>query len=567
MVKLSVAFLLASAPLFLRAQLMVPKTTFTHADTLRGTITPERAWWDLQHYDLRVEPDLAARTIQGSNTITYKVLKPAQVMQIDLQAPLTIDSARQGGRNLSWTRDGNAWYITLVDPQTTGATNNLTVWYHGVPRAAIHAPWDGGIDWKTDSLGNPWVSSACQGTGASTWWPTKDHQYDEPDNGCDIHVTVPDSLMDVSNGRLVGEEPAGPGKHTYHWVVKNPINNYDISINIGKYAHWSDTLQGEKGVLDLNFYVLAYNLDRAKQHFAANVKPMLHCFEYWMGPYPFYEDGYKLVESYNLGMEHQGATQYGNRFVNGYRVTNKAGENSGIDLSHTGWGLKWDFIIIHESGHEWFGNNITTKDVADMWVHEGFTNYSETLFVDCQYGKEAGDAYCQGTRKNIRNETTIIGPYNVNKEGSGDMYYKGGNMLNTIRCIMGDDEAFRQILRGLNKTFYHQTVTTAQIENYISRQTGIDLSKTFDQYLRTIKIPVFTYTLTSKGSSTVINARWSNCVDGFDMPVRVLLPGGKSQLVKASATGTQTTLPDTVADLQAEPSLVDPNIYVTVKAG
>ena len=567
MVKLSLlgAILVALAPSILHAQLMTPKTVFTHADTLRGTITPERAWWDLLHYDLRVEPDLAARTIQGSNTITYKVLKPYRLLQIDLQAPLTIDSAQQGGRNLTWTRDGNAWYLKLIDPQTAGAINSLTIWYHGVPRAAIHAPWDGGIDWKTDSLGNPWVSSACQGTGASTWWPTKDHQYDEPDNGCDIHVTVPDSLMDVSNGRLVGEEPAGPGKHTYHWVVKNPINNYDISINIAKYAHWSDTLQGEKGVLDLNFYVLAYNLDRAKVHFAENVKPMLHCFEYWMGPYPFYEDGYKLVESYNLGMEHQGATQYGNRFLNGYRVTHKNGQNEGIDLSHTGWGLKWDFIIVHESGHEWFGNNITTKDVADMWVHEGFTNYSETLFVDCRYGKDAGDAYCRGTRQNIRNDEPIIGPYNVNKEGSGDMYYKGGNMLNTIRCIMGDDEAFRQILRGLNQTFYHQTVTTAQIESYVSRKSGIDFSKTFDQYLRTTKIPVLTYTLTPKGASTVLTAQWSNCVDGFDMPVRVILPGGKSQVVKVSAAGQATTLPYSVADLGT--SLIDPNIYVTVKAG
>jgi aminopeptidase N len=554
---LAAAFLLCLAPAVLRAQ-----TTFTHADTLRGSVTPERAWWDLLHYDLRVEPDLAARTIQGSNIVTYKVLEPRQILQIDLQAPLTIDSARQSGKALSWTRDGNAWYLHLTDPQETGAVKDLTIWYHGVPRAAIHAPWDGGIDWKTDSLGNPWVSSACQGTGASTWWPTKDHQYDEPDNGCDIRVTVPDSLMDVSNGRLVDVTPEDRGRRTYHWVVKNPINNYDISINIGKYAHWSDTLMGEKGPLDLNFYVLTYNLDRAKEHFAANVKPMLHCFEYWMGPYPFYEDGYKLVESYNLGMEHQGATQYGNRFLNGYRIT-RNGVNSGIDLSHTGIGLKWDFIIVHESGHEWFGNNITTKDVADMWVHEGFTNYSETLFVDCQYGKKAGDAYCQGTRANIRNDEPIIAPYDVNKEGSGDMYYKGGNMLNTIRCIMGNDEAFRQILRGLNKTFYHQTVTTRQIEGYINEHSGIDFSKTFDQYLRTTKIPVFAYKVTPQGSSSVLTYQWTGCVEGFNMPIRIVLPGGKTELLKPGTTEKQVTLPFT--DLPTP--LVDPNIYATTKQG
>ncbi len=466
----------------------------------RGTITPGRVWWDLLKYDLHVQPDLSARTIKGSNTITYKVLKPYPVMQIDLQQPLEIESAQQHGASLTYSRDGNAYFIKMVSTPAAGAVEQLTVWYHGTPRAAINAPWDGGIDWKTDSLGNPWVSSACQGLGASAWWPTKDHQYDEPDNGAIINVTVPDSLMDVSNGRLAKVTPEGNGTTTYQWVVLNPINNYDISINIGKYAHWSDTLMGEKGRLDLNFYVLAYNLERAKAHFAPNVKPMLRCFEYWMGPYPFYEDGYKLVESHNLGMEHQSGTQYGNRYKDGYL---------GRDLSHTGWGLKWDFIIIHESGHEWFGNNITSKDLADMWVHEGFTNYSETLFTDCQDGKAAGDAYCQGIRKNIRNDKPIIAHYDVNEEGSGDMYYKGANMINTIRAIMGDDEKFRQILRGLNKTFYHQTVTTAQVEAYIIHQSGIDLSKTFDQYLRTTQIPVFAYKLSAAGATgSTLSYQW-----------------------------------------------------------
>jgi len=527
---------------------------FTHADTLRGTITPERAWWDLQHYDLHVEPDLAARTIQGSNTVTYKVLKPYQVMQIDLQAPLLIDKVQQNGKSLTWKQDGNAWFIQLGDPQKTGDMNKLTIWYHGKPRAAIHAPWDGGIDWQQDSLGNPWVSSACQGLGASVWWPTKDHQYDEPDNGCDLYITVPDSLQDVSNGRLKDVKQNENKTHTYHWVTVNPINNYDISINIGKYAHWTDTLQGEKGVLDLSFYVLAYNLDRAKEHFAANVKPMIHCFEYWMGPYPFYEDGYKLVESHNLGMEHQGATQYGNRFLNGYRVTDRNGVNSGIDLSHSGWGLKWDFIIIHESGHDWFGNNITSKDLADMWVHEGFTNYSETLFVDCQYGTKAGDEYCRGTRRNIRNDKPIIAPYDVNAEGSGDMYYKGGNMLHTIRCIIGNDETFRQILRGLNKTFYHQTVTTKQVEDYMTQQSGMDLSKVFDEYLRTTSIPTLTYSV-KDGQTTY---HWTTCVDGFNMPVRIDLPDGTTKLLQVTTAPSQATLP---GDLK-----VDPNMFVNVKA-
>jgi len=530
---------------------------FTHADTLRGSITKERSWWDLLKYDLRVQPNLTDSTIQGSNTITYKVLTPYSVMQIDLQQPLRIDSAKQHDHALTYTRDGNAYFITLPKGPAAGDIEQITVWYHGKPRAAIKAPWDGGIDWKSDSLGNPWISSACQGLGASVWWPTKDHQYDEPDSGAIIRVTVPDSLMDVSNGRLKSVTPEGNGTTTYEWVVLNPINNYDISINIGKYAHWTDTLMGEKGILDLNFYVLAYNLERAKAHFALNVKPMIHCFEYWMGPYPFYEDGYKLVESHNLGMEHQSGTQYGNRFMNGYR---------GRDLSGTGWGLKWDFIIIHESGHEWFGNNITSKDLADMWIHESFTNYSETLFTDCQDGKAAGDAYCQGTRRLIANDKPIIAHYNVNEEGSGDMYYKGGNMLNTIRAIIGNDSTFRQILRGLNKTFYHQTVTAGQVEGYINKQSGIDFSRTFEQYLRTTQIPVFQYRLTAKGiHSSTLSYQWTNCVPGFDMPVRVVFPDGTTKRLNVSEKQQEATLPYGADDLENKKTLLDPNIFVTVK--
>jgi aminopeptidase N len=532
--------------------------TFTHADTLRGTITPERAWWDLQHYDLHVTPDISHKTISGFNTISYKVVQPNTVMQIDLQAPLTIDSVKQRGESQPFTRDGNAWFVHLTRKQRSGNTEEITVWYHGTPREAKHAPWDGGIDWKQDSLGNPWVNSACQGLGASSWWPNKDHQADEPDKGANIFVTVPDSLMDVSNGRLKSVSPTVNGMHTYEWVVKSPINNYDISINIGKYAHWSDTTLGEKGILTLDFYVLAYNLERAKIHFAENVKPMIHCFEYWMGPYPFYEDGYKLVESHNLGMEHQTAVQYGNHYQNGYL---------GKDLSGTGWGLKWDFIIIHESGHEWFGNNITTQDLADMWVHEGFTNYSETLYTTCQSGKEAGYAYCQGTRKLIRNDKPIIAHYGVNEEGSGDMYYKGGNLLNTIRCIMDDDEKFRQILRGLNRNFYHQTVTSAQVEAYVSKYSGIDLAKTFDQYLRTTQIPTLTYILRANGEhSSVIDFQWTDCVDGFNMPVRFKMPDGSTKLMQASTGQMEATLPFSMAELQRQKTLLDPNIYARESA-
>jgi aminopeptidase N len=354
------------------------------------------------------------------------------------------------------------------------------------------------------------MTVADEGLGASVWFPCKDHLYDEPDSGVVLSITAPDSLVAIGNGRLRDKKSNGNGTTTWTWAVVNPINSYDIIPYIGKYVNWSEQYKGLKGNLDCNFWVLDYNLDKAKPQFK-QVDTMLDAFEYWYGPYPFYEDGYKLVEAPHLGMEHQSNVAYGNRFENGYL---------GRDLSGTGWGLKWDFIIVHESGHEWFGNSITDKDAADMWIHEGFTNYSETLFTTYMYGEEAGNDYVIGTRRNITNSSTIIGAYDVNKEGSGDMYYKGGNMLHMIRQIMGDS-AYRGLLHGLNRTFYHQTVTTQQIESYMSQYAGKDFSKIFDQYLRTTQIPVLTY----QTNGDVISYRWSGCVKGFNMPVRVFVGG------------------------------------------
>ncbi|MGN6401887.1 MAG: M1 family metallopeptidase, partial [Flavisolibacter sp.] len=397
------------------------------------------------------------------------------------------------------------WHVPLPKA-AVNSVQSITIAYHGNPKVAVHAPWDGGWIFTRDARGHQWMSVACQGLGASVWYPCKDHQSDEPDNGASLTINVPDSLVAVGNGRLKNKVSSN-GTISYTWAVTSPINNYNIIPYIGKYVSWSDTLMGEKGKLDLNYWVLDYELEKAKKQFE-QVKLMLRAFEYWFGPYPFYEDGYKLVQAPHLGMEHQSAVAYGNRFENGYL---------GRDLSGTGWGLKWDYIIVHESGHEWFANNITTKDIADMWVHEGFTDYSETLFTEYYYGKQAADEYLQGLRKNIANDKPIIGPYGVNQEGSGDMYYKGANLIHTIRQIINDDEKFRQILRGLNKDFYHQTVTSKQVEDYISQKSGKDLSKVFDQYLRTPQIPV----LKLKADGDKIKFQWSNCIDGFNMPVKL----------------------------------------------
>ncbi|MES2577786.1 MAG: M1 family metallopeptidase [Bacteroidota bacterium] len=489
---------------------------FTRQDTLRGSITKERAWWDVKYYHLNIKVNPADSTITGSNTIKYQVVQEYNSMQIDLQNPMEINKVIQDGKVLKYKREGNAFFIELIAPQTKGALKEINIFYGGKPKVAVNPPWDGGITWKKDSNGNPFIASSCQGLGASVWWPNKDHMYDEVDNML-ISVNVPKNLTDVSNGRLLSVKQLKDGTKTYNWYVSNPINNYGVNINIGDYVSFSEKYKGEKGDLDCSYYVLRDNLAKAKKQFQ-DVPKMLKAFEHWFGPYPFYEDSYKLVEAPYLGMEHQSSVTYGNGFQNGYR---------GKDLSGTGWGLKFDFIIIHESGHEWFANNITYKDIADMWIHESFTNYSESLFVEYYYGKEAGFEYVLGTRKGIKNDKPIIGNYNVNNEGSGDMYPKGGNMLHTLRQIVNDDEKWRGILRGLNSTFYHQTVSTKQIEDYLSQQVGIDLSTVFNQYLRDTRIPTLEYFF----KDNQVGYRWTNCVPGFNMPVKVTL-NGKEELLQ-----------------------------------
>ena len=487
---------------------------FTMDDSLRGQITAERSWWDVSYYHLNMNVDPEQRRLEGNVVVRYKVLKSDQILQVDLQPPLVIDSVLQDGRKLSFVLKGkNAYMISVQKAQLPNTFESINVYYSGHPIIAKNPPWEGGFQFTKDLEGNNFVATSCQGLGASAWWPNKDHSYDEPDSML-MSITVPDPLIDVSNGRPRGIVKNSNGTTTYNWFVSNPINNYGVNVNAAKYVHFSDTLNGEGGVLDLDYYVLPYNLEKAKEHFK-QAKLMLRAFEHWFGPYPFYRDGYKLVETPYLGMEHQSSVTYGNGYQNGYL---------GKDLSYTGWGLKWDFIIVHESGHEWFANNITYQDIADMWIHEGFTNYSESLFTEYYYGKEAGTDYVVGTRQDIKNDIPIIGIYNVNQRGSDDMYPKGGNMLHTIRHSIGNDSLFREILRGLNKTFYHQTVTSKQVEDFISEKAGIDFSRVFDQYLRTVKIPELQYY--RKGKKTYY--RWTNVVDNFDL--QLVIPQGSGYL-------------------------------------
>lgn len=551
------------------AQLNDGRSSFTRADTLRGSIGPYRSWWDVSAYAVTVRPNLVERSIQGSTTITFGAFSDGQRMQIDLQQPLVVDSITTlieaptpmpDGRfvgvsslkvPVAFERDGDVIWVDLPRSMEAYQGGVLTIHYHGKPKAAKNPPWDGGWIWRKDPQGNPWVSVACQGLGASVWYPCKDHQSDEPQEGATLRIIVPDSLQGIGNGRLRGTWPNGDGTTTWEWQVSSPINTYNLIPYIGKYAHWNEVYTGIDGPLQCDYWVLASNEAKAREQFK-QVPDMLRCFEEWLGPYPFYRDGYKLVEAPHLGMEHQSAIAYGNGFMNGYR---------GIDLSVTGHGLKWDYIIIHESGHEWFGNSITTADIADMWVHEGFTDYTETIFTECQQGPDAAQEYLIGLRRNIRNDKPIIGLYGVNEEGSGDMYYKGANLLHMIRHIVGDS-TFKAMLLDMNAAFKHSVVTSAQVEAFLIGYNATTRSllhpTLFDQYLRSTKIPVLEYAFVKRR----LWMRWSNAVPGLQLPVRVDV--GVDGLF--TPLGTQWPLYSTTRKYRRSSRLkVDPAWYVGLR--
>lgn len=489
----------------------------TRQETLRGTITPEREWWDVLHYHLQVEFLPETRRLKGSNTIVFKTLKAGNKMQIDLQPPLAITKITHGDSQLKFEREGNVYWVMFAKDIPKGKEDKIEIFYEGVPVESRRPPWVGGVTWGRDDLGEPLIVTTCEGIGASIWWPNKDHGSDEPDRGMQISVTVPETLVAVSNGRLKKSTHDVAGKtKTFHWEVLNPINNYGVNVNIGNYVKLTDKYQGEGGVLDIEYWVLPHQKEAALRQFK-EVPRMLAAFEHWFGKYPFYEDGYKLVTVPYPGMEHQSSVTYGNWFRNGYLQR---------DPCNCGVGLKFDFIIVHESAHEWFGNNISMKDAADMWIHEGFANYAENLFVEYHFGKKDAEDYVIGTRRGIGNKTPIIGTYGANREGSGDMYPKGGNMLHTIRHVINDDAKWLSILRGLNADFWHQTVTTEQIESYISTKAGIDFSKVFDQYLRTTKIPLLKYNVNGK----TVSFYYERVVKGFAMPIRVIINGKEIQI-------------------------------------
>ena len=512
----------------------VSQETYTLADTLKGSITLERAWWDVTYYDLKVNVDPEEKFISGSNTISYLVAEEKQIMQIDLQSPMKIDSIVQDGKAISHTSTGDAHFLSLLKKQQKGDENQVTIFFSGKPRIARRPPWDGGFTWTKDANGKDYIANANQGIGASVWWPLKDHPSEEPNNGMTISVTAPKDLMDVSNGRL-REVIRGDSTNTWVWEVVNPINAYGVNVSIADYVHFGEKYKGEKGTLAMDYYVLRENEEKAKAQFK-QAPMMMEAFEHWFGPYPFYEDGFKLVEVPYLGMEHQSSVTYGNGYENGYM---------GNDLSGSGWGLKFDFILIHESAHEWFANSITNHDVADMWIHEGFTCYAENLFLDYFYGKKASSEYVIGLRNKILNDRPMIGTYNVDSRGSSDIYYKGANILHTLRQVVDNDKKWRKILRGLNKEFYHQIVSSKQVEDYLSKKIGRDLSGFWDQYLRTTQIPTLEYQIEGKE----LKYRYVNIVENFDLPINVKI-NGKERWIFPTAQWKSKKLSKPIASIQ-----------------
>jgi aminopeptidase N len=503
---------------------------FNRQDTLRGSNGRGRYWWDVQHYSLSVSFDTATQSIHGVNTITAKIIhQPIDSLQLDLQELMFLDSVVMNGEQFDFVKEGNVWWLQYPFSRLDTGTNfQFTAYYHGKPRAAVKPPWDGGFIWTKDSLSHPWIAVACQGLGASVWWPCKDYQGDEPDSGMEISLVAEDmwTLHMISNAQMkcdtvltdngdvkrhngIELNPSDYTKNSLEntFVINNPINTYNATFYIGDYVSWTDTLMGEKGKLDLTFYALRYHEKQAREQFKV-VKQMLHCYEYWMGPYPFYEDGYKLVEAPYLGMEHQSAIAYGNKYQMGYL---------GLDRSRTGVGMLFDYIIVHESGHEWFGNNITAQDIADNWLHEGFTTYAEALFVECAFGKEKAFEFTRGEWNNIDNDRPIIGHYGVNNEGSSDEYDKGAAILHMVRMVMNDDEQFRQLLRGLNRDFYHKIVTSATVEAYISQFAHYNFTPLFNQYLRTTDIPKLEWHIKKKE----LYFRFTNVVNGFTLPIKI----------------------------------------------
>lgn len=533
--------------LFLTSMISPAQHSFeiTSQDSLKGSLTPERAWWDVEYYDIYLSIDFNKKSITGRNTIDFKVIqKPTEFMQIDLQEPLSIDSIKAVGEHLQFRRYGAAYIID--SPVITGETGKLDIFYSGNPKESINPPYDGGFIWAKDSLNRDWLSVACQMVGGSVWYPCKDHYSEEPDHGASLTISISDSLgVVIGNGRLKSQKSVD-NQTEYTWAVTNPINNYGISFYIGNYINISEEYQGEKGPLDLDFWVLDYNHEKAIGHLIPETLKTVKAFEKWFGPYPFYEDGLKIVESSYIGMEHQSAIAYGNKF--------KKGRFSFTNLTELD--LQTDRLIVHELAHEWFGNNITMADMADRWVQEGFAAYGEELFIEEQLGREAGrDFFVTRLPNKIRNRYPLISEYGIFKDAGPDMYFKGWAVVHMLREMVNDDNKFQAFLRALNDNFYHQTIYSNQLEEFCSDYFNRDFSSFFDQYLRYPSIPILEYTLVDSN----LKYRLKADVQNLEIPIKLSSP---DQWIMAKTEWQNIKLNRSQI---ATPISVDPNFLIDLK--
>ncbi len=524
-----------------------PSINPSRQDSLKGSITKDREWWDLKYYAISVFPDFRGKTIQGRNSITFEVVKRNnnRFMQIDLQEPLTIDSVFFKKQRISIKKEGNVWFLKVpvlkIKSQAT-----IDVFYSGIPKESIKPPHDGGISWKLDSLGRPWITLGCQTIGASVWFPCKEHQADEPDDGASIAVTVPDTLVAVSNGRLKDQIKNNDGTVSYKWHVVNPINNYGLAFYVGKYIQVPEVYAGKKGILNTDYWVIDYNEEKINSYMKHEVNKTLKTFEYWFGPYPFYEDSFKIIETPYPGMEHQSAVAYGN----GFKLGNIRASNL------TGWESKIDWLLVHEIAHEWFGNSITTKDPTEAWIHEGFAGFAEELFIEEQYGKKAAKEFFEArTRGRILNTEPLIRRYGIFESAGKSVYLKGWVMMHMLRAIVDSDDKFRETLKRINQEFYQKTVNSAEVEKFISNLLGKDLQPMFNQYLREIDIPTFEYSI----SQNILRYRYVNCISGFTMPV-------KTNLTKDKWLNPTVNWKEIPLDEDGETSLsIDSDFYINVK--
>lgn len=491
----------------------------TRADVLRGGQSPERTCYDVKSYDLQLHVDTLTRAINGSNRIAFEVVNDFTTLQIDLFSNMEIARITSGGNELTFRREYNAVFVDMPVVQKHGEQSAITVYFHGKPIIAKNPPWDGGFSWTRDEKGKQWIAVSCQGIGASLWWPCKDDLSDEPDS-MNIHCNVANGLRCVANGK---EEPATigtDGTTTYHWSISYPINNYNVSINIGDYVQVHDNYTAADGdTLSLDYYVLSYNMQKAVKQFA-QVKPMLACYEKYLGKYPFWRDGYALVETPYLGMEHQGAIAYGNKFKTGY---------AGMDRS--GMKLKFDYIIIHETGHEWWGNSVSARDLADMWIHESFCTYSEAIYVECMHDYDTAMTYVNALRTTVANKQPIIGTYGINREGHSDMYVKGMLFLNTMRHVVNNDDLWWSMIKNMSDTTFKMSgVDYTEVVKFFNEKSGLNLSPVFEQYVKYPAIPRFQYKLKKKGDAYELSYRWMAEVKDFEMPLDVFVAGKKQRL-------------------------------------